>query len=1439
MDNTTKTFLLILSFFDVIIYMALIWNIISTSTKRAFQKNLKTNFYFILFTLLINLFAFNFRALLVIKFHIQFNSKELQIIDRAFFLLSFFTALPSLFLSLFGIYSTPIQRNPFFSIPGIVGYTLTAIMNTWRYLVIAYFMVKTKSTGFNIFSLMIFEISMHFFTIIICLTIGHGSNAYTKSDSKTPEFKFSLFSQVFLFWVDKMLYRCGNKSIKAKDLPELNYKERVVLNESKIRKHWINPVANNYKRKNMFIEYYRLLLVYKKQFWISIIIKLVQKTAEVSYILLISHFIKVIASESINFEIKSRLGIIVTVAFFISYVLSEVSAEFLLKMNALVGYKLKQGLTKAIYDGIFSKKFYLAEKNGSATNLISQDVDLIAESVYIFHNAWASLIFIFVYAYLLYKLVASAIIYSLLIFFILLIPSNWFIAKFLLKFKAVVLSCADKRVKMTTEFITNLRILKLYGWNKIFADRISKQRKEEQEIYKKYTMLSEIFGIFWALSPFILKFSIFYFKLKDSTQIAFISFFQNKISSRIIFIIIQLQLLVNLFPIFLITIINSIIATKRISGYLIDIKEKRSNLDVSNKCEEKKTLVTIKNAEFFLENGTSLIIDELKLKKNEIISVIGETGSGKSLLLSAICQNLGTPLINTDKTIYEINTNNIGYAPQTAWVFNSSIKDNILFGSNYSSTLYKSVLLDTKLYDDLQLAPKKDHTILGYAGFQLSGGQMHRLGMARAFYCEAPLIVLDDNFAGLDNNVANFVLKNLVLKRKEGKAIVIATNSRMVVENSDKVILVKNGKIAAIENPEVLLQQEEVNSLFKEKKPAESFRKSRKMSNELIETETLEMMAPLGNRKDSLKVEVKDAEVDYLEGKEKIQWVDRKFWFISIGGFSVFFFFFLFNLSSQYYQILANKLFDNALAWNEINSFFSFVGFQLLINLLATNFEFIKNLIDYRMFNNSFCFIHDALLYSISKCKLSLLDSPKTSPGSLINHFTSDLFPIDYKFSQPLRVAIFILSAIFVSFWEIITENLYLLYLVLPLSIFVFFFFLIYIKHVRKLKSIFSRSISPIYGNLINTIQGVSIIKIMNKENYMKNKQIGFIDTNSKVNYSYICLIRWLSIRFAMCIPVFIAVTMVYFSLFDNNYNISFILFLLLSVCLNLKFFIQFYSEIERIFINIKRIKDAANLQSEEEGNKQVNSVEEAKEEVGLLNEVSFENVSIIVPSRKQILSNISFTIHSGEKLAIVGRTGSGKSTLLSAILRVVSVSQGRIFVNGIDTEKIKLSVLRQLITIIPQDATMFNASLRYNIDPLDKANIEEINEVLKMTNLQTLIQEKGGLEYTVKENGKNLSVGERQLVCLARALIRKTEIILIDEATASLDYKVDSLIQKTLRETFCSATIITVAHRLETILDYDKVIVMEAGKIKEFGKPAELLKNKKSEFALLYNKNN
>lgn len=471
--------------------------------------------------------------------------------------------------------------------------------------------------------------------------------------------------------------------------------------------------------------------------------------------------------------------------------------------------------------------------------------------------------------------------------------------------------------------------------------------------------------------------------------------------------------------------------------------------------------------------------------------------------------------------------------------------------------------------------------------------------------------------------------------------------------------------------------------------------------------------------------------------------------------------------------------------------------------------------------------LHLNLLQNVLSSPMSFFE--RTPSGNLVNRFSKEMDTVDSMIPQIIKMFMGSLFNVIGACFVILLATPIAAVTIPPLGLIYFFVQRFYVASSRQLKRLESVSRSPVYSHFNETLLGVSVIRAFADQQRFIHQSDLKVDENQKAYFPSIVANRWLAVRLECvgnCIVLFAALFAV---MFRHNLSAGLVglsISYSLQITSYLNWLVRMSSEMETNIVAVERLKEYSETEKEAPWRIQETAPPSNWPQTG---RVEFRNFGLRYRQDLDlVLKNISITIEGGEKVGIVGRTGAGKSSLTLGLFRINESAQGEIVIDGINIAKIGLHDLRFKITIIPQDPVLFSGSLRMNLDPFSKHSDEEIWNSLELAHLKGFVAAlPDKLNHECAEGGENLSVGQRQLVCLARALLRKTKILVLDEATAAVDLETDDLIQSTIRTQFEDCTVLTIAHRLNTIMDYMRVIVLDKGEILEYGSPSELLQRR------------
>ena len=823
----------------------------------------------------------------------------------------------------------------------------------------------------------------------------------------------------------------------------------------------------------------------------------------------------------------------------------------------------------------------------------------------------------------------------------------------------------------------------------------------------------------------------------------------------------------------------------------------------------------------------------LTIKEGEFICIIGEVGSGKSSLIQAILNNMIIQNSNNTKIIVN---GKISYVGQEAWIQNNTVQNNILFYQPYNAEKYQKILNLCELNQDLNSLSGGDLTEIGEKGVNLSGGQKARISLARAMYCDNDIYIMDDPISALDAHVGKNIMHNCIIGYLKGKTRILATHALQYTSFADRIYYMEKGEIKWEGTYQELVEQkfysefaEKIKSKIKEEKESE---KDTNLTND--KTKKIFQNKEISLNKGTIQRITKD------EGKE-VGKINKKVfisYFSYIGGMNFCLALLFTLLSWQGLRIMSDLWLGY---WSEHQGERSNTFFFIIYGITAMGgslFNYLRTRVITSGSINCSTKLHNQMIISLIKAPINLFHDtvPK---GQIFNRLSKDLPTVDtytmYWFMTLTAFGSSFLGAVFVcSLYE--KECL----IFLPLfAIICWFLYRFYINCSRELNRIEGVLNSPILNLVNETIPGTATIRAYN----LQDKYIELFQNKVDEHYKLLYYINGTGQWYLLCLNLLSMIFLTYMVVMTLMHKTKFtprIIGIILTYSLVLQEdmieFLSSFSNFENTMTKMERSLSYTKIISERS---QTLTSDLALRDWPSKGEILFENYNVKYRNDTEIvLKNINFHLKPGEHLGIVGRTGSGKSTISLCLFRILEAFSGKIYIDGVDISKVGLKKLRESLTIIPQDSTLMDGTLRYNIDPVGNYTDKEITEVMKKIGFDYIISlNREGLDQKISENGSNLSIGEKQLICITRAILRKSKIIVLDEATASIDYKTEEIIQKALNEVLNSSTMISIAHRIKTVMNADKILVLEDGKIIEFDTPNNLLNNKNSYFYDFYSK--
>nr|QFR37211.1 ABC transporter [Cyberlindnera americana] len=1277
---------------------------------------------------------------------------------------------------------------------------------------------------------------------------------YHPVEKENPFDYSDFFSRLTFSWMTPLMKQGYETFLTEDDLPELPKEFKSGSISAKFDKHWNKRLASSSSPSLGW----SLIDTFGSRILLSALFKAIQDIMQFSQPQMLRFLIKFVDRYNSDDPEPLAKGVMLVISMFsISLIQTGVLHQYFWNIFN-VGMNIKSSLTATIYKKSLklSNEARSEKATGDIVNLMSVDTQRIQDLANMGAILWSGPFQIILCLYSLHGLLGNSMWVGVVIM-IILIPFNSVVMRYMKTLHKQQMKNKDERTRVIGEILNNIKSLKLYGWEKPYKEKLNYVRNEKElKNLRKMSKVQAYMSFQFNIAPFL---------VSCSTFAVFLWIENRPLTTDLVFPALTLFNLLSfplaVIPMSISSFVEAQVSLGRLTSFLTAEELQPDAVTHATKALKKgDASVEVKNGTFLWqrkpEYKVALQNVNFSANKGELTCIVGRVGSGKSALIQSILGDLNR--IEGSVTIH----GNVAYVGQVPWIMNGSVKENILFGHKYDAEFYDKTVKACALTVDFAILKDGDQTLVGEKGISLSGGQKARISLARAVYARADVYLMDDPLAAVDEHVGKHLTDHVLSPTGllGSKAKILATNKISVLSIADHITLMQDGAITQQGTyDEVMSVKDSVlNQLISEygskKAEVQEVKEEEINIDDLvseenstdIEFDSRSLRRASVSTLKSIRFgddEAKEANKEHRE-QGKVKWnIYLDYAKACNPKYVVVFLVFIFI--PQLLQVLSSVWLKY---WSEVNTRYGYnpnavfyLGTYFGLGLLASFAILVQSIIlwQYCSIEGS-TVLHSNMVNSVLRAPMQFFET--TPIGRILNRFSNDINKVDEVLARTFSGFLvnvckvtFTILVICYSTWEFTL-------MVIPLLFVYMMYQQYYMRTSRELRRLDSVTRSPIYAHFQETLSGTSTIRGFSQQKRFEHINESRVDNNMSAYFPSVNANRWLAVRLEFLGSLIIAgaagmaiVTLRYGSITSGLVGLS--VSYSLQITQSLNWIVRMTVEVETNIVAVERIKEYSELTPE------AAEIVEPRPSASWpeKGEIVFKDYSTRYREGLDlVLQKVNLKINPKEKIGIVGRTGAGKSSLTLALYRIIEAVEGEILIDGIATNTIGLEDLRHKLSIIPQDSQVFEGTVRENIDPTNQFTDDEIWKALELSHLKehvlAMSDSDEGLDVKLSEGGSNLSVGQRQLMCLARALLIKSTILVLDEATAAVDVETDEIVQDTIREAFKDRTILTIAHRLNTIMDSDRIIVLDKGSVKEFDTPENLLKNKEGIFYSLVN---
>ncbi|XP_027336486.1 ABC transporter C family member 8-like isoform X2 [Abrus precatorius] len=1218
----------------------------------------------------------------------------------------------------------------------------------------------------------------------------------------------TILSRLTFSWMNALLSLGYSKPLALEDIPSLDSEDKADFSYQKFAHAWDSLLWERGMKNSRNLVLMSIARVYLKENIFIALCAFLRTICAVVSPLLVYAFVNY--SSSIEEDLKQGMAILGCLIF--------------AKVVEL-GMKIRSALMAAVYKkqlklSVLGKRRH---STGEIVNYIAVDAYRMGEFPWWFHTLLFSALQLFLALGVLFGVVGLGALPGLVPFLIcgfLNVP----FAKILQKYRSEFMIAQDERLRSTSEILSSMKIIKLQSWEDNFKKLVESLRAKEFECLAK-TQFTRAYGtfIYW-MSPTIISSVIF---------MGCVLFQSAPLNAGTIFTVLaalrSMGEPVNLIPEALSVLIQAKVSFDRLNTFLLD-DEIKSDDDIgrNSKLESCNNSVEIIAGNFSWDQESmppTLRDVNFEIKWGQTLAVCGPVGAGKTSLLYAILGEI--PKISG--TVSAGGT--LAYVSQTPWIQSGTIRDNILYGKPMDETRYKYIIKVCALDKDIDGFSHGDLTEIGQRGINMSGGQKQRIQLARAVYNDADIYLLDDPFSAVDAHTASILFNDCVRSALRRKTVIVVTHQVEFLSKVDKILVMEGGEITQIGGYEDLLTArtafEQLLSAHREAITGLEISNENKREFENVDTIQPEDSHVFNLTKGGSDGDISSkGQLTQEEEKEigDVGWKPFGDYIFFPKGSLLLCLSTLSQLAFVGFQTASTYWLALAIEIPEVTSSI-LIGVYAVTSFLSIVFVYLRSFFGAQLGLKASKAFFSAFTDAIFNAPMLFFDS--TPVGRILTRASSDLSILDFDipfttiFVAAEIAELLTMIGIMVSVtWQV----LIVAFLAMVASKYIQGY---YQASAREIIRINGTTKAPLMNFTAETSLGVITIRAFNMTDRFFKNYLKLVDTDATMFFHSNAAIEWLVLRIEVLQNLTLFTAALLLVLLPKGYVAPGLVGLSLSYAFSLTatqvYLTRMFCNLSNYVISVERIKQFIHIPAEPSAIVEDNRPPSSWPYKGRIDLQSLE--IRYHPNAPLVLKGISCTFKEGSRVGVVGRTGSGKTTLISALFRLVEPTRGDILIDGINTCSIGVKDLRMKLSIIPQEPTLFKGSIRTNLDPLGLYSDDEIWKALEKCQLKATISGLPNLlDTSVSDEGENWSVGQRQLLCLGRVLLKRNRILVLDEATASIDSATDSILQRVIRQEFSRCTVITVAHRIPSVIDSDMIMVLSYGKLVEYDKPSKLM---------------